>query len=238
MGKEGFATVGWNVHILANWKIIYIAPPQPGGTNDKTFLRHDALIGSMRESPLFTAQKWRVHVANVNEIQGCASLCDGGYHEWAVCMAGMKHPVFQNEGSWACRMESVRKNVERVFGQMKTRFRVPSWHRRGRRGIELRLSLLHAQPVLGETLDFGLRAPNFGLRALDIDLLLQEHRIGVRSQHVHIARRCARQTIHCLLGALVGMFHLLVAAESFAIPRFWIASFVKLPGIHLEERLT
>ena len=40
------------------------------------------------------------------------------------------------------------------------------------------------------------------------------------------------------LGALVGMFHLLVVAESFAIPRFWIASFVNLPGVWLEERLT
>jgi hypothetical protein len=44
--------------------------------------------------------------------------------------------------------------------------------------------------------------------------------------------------MHSLLGALVGMFRLLVVAESFAIPRFWIASFVNLPGVWLEERLT
>jgi hypothetical protein len=124
VGKEGFATVGWNVHILANGKIIYIAPPQPGGTNDKTFLRHDQLIRSMRTNPMFTDRRWRVHCVNVNELQGCASLCDNGYHQWTVCMSGYKNPGLPGENAWACRMESVRKNVERVFGQLKVRFGV------------------------------------------------------------------------------------------------------------------
>ena len=112
VGKECFATLGWNVHILANGKIIYIAPPQPGATNDKTFLRHDQLIRSMRAKPMFTDCRWRVHCANVNELQGCATLCDNGYHQWKVCMSGMKHPGMPGESAWSCRMESVRKNVE------------------------------------------------------------------------------------------------------------------------------
>ena len=126
VGKEGFATVGWNVHILANGKICYIAPPQPGATNDKTYLRHDALIAAMRFDSLFTDRSWRVHTqdGSTANLPGCSSLCDNGYHQWDCCMAGYKWPLNQADTKWACRMESVRKNVERVFGQMKMRFRV------------------------------------------------------------------------------------------------------------------
>jgi hypothetical protein len=126
VGKEGYPTVGWNVHVLANGKIVYIAPPQPGATNDKTFLRHDRLISQMRTEDVFTGRQWKVYTRSggTATLSGCASLCDNGYHQWECCMAGYKHPLLDEDTRWSSRMESARKNVERAFGQLKMRFRL------------------------------------------------------------------------------------------------------------------
>ena len=91
VGKEGYPTIGWNVHVLANGKIVYIAPTQPGATNDKTFARHDELIHAIRTQDVFTTRLWGVHTRLVGRatLAGCASLCDNGWHPDWCAVAGV-----------------------------------------------------------------------------------------------------------------------------------------------------
>ena len=42
-----------NVHVTHNKLIKYVSPPHPGATNDKTMVRHDALVQAMRSDPMF-----------------------------------------------------------------------------------------------------------------------------------------------------------------------------------------
>src|SRR6056300_425717 len=52
-------------------------------------------------------------------------ICDGGYHSWYFLMCPYKH---QHEGTdemiWSHMIESVRKDIECVFGILKKRFMI------------------------------------------------------------------------------------------------------------------
>ena len=137
VGKEGFPTVAWNVHVDAVGVIKYIAPQQFGAANDKTQVRRDALVHALRTAPLFTEREWRVQGGDPDKIVGTSTLCDGGYHAWLATIAAPKYPIGHDEVKWASRCESVRKIVERTFGMLKKRFRVlrlPMLYNRGTGG--------------------------------------------------------------------------------------------------------
>ena len=67
-------------------------------------------------------------------MRGAAALCDSGYHAWAQTVCGFKHASSKERMQWSARCESARKQVECVFGSMKTRFRIlklPMLYNRG-----------------------------------------------------------------------------------------------------------
>ena len=81
VGKEGISTLGWNVHVLANGKIIYITPPQPGGTNDETFLSHDKTLlrdSSPADDELMEPRCEEVDDALEDVPQLCPPLSEAG----------------------------------------------------------------------------------------------------------------------------------------------------------------
>ena len=49
-------------------------------------------------------------------------ICDGGYHKWKILLEPLKHAVVYQQIRWSKWLESVRKDIERVFGIMKKRF--------------------------------------------------------------------------------------------------------------------
>jgi hypothetical protein len=122
-GKEGYPTGSFNVHVLANGKIVYVAPGMPGASNDKTLVRFDLLVRALREDALFTDRVWRMHTRNgCCGVSGTSTLCDNGYHRWAETICGDKYPTDPAAVRWSARCESVRKNVERTFGILKVPF--------------------------------------------------------------------------------------------------------------------
>ena len=51
-------------------------------------------------------------------------ICDGGYHDWPCLMSPSKHGIPNSpEMRWSKNVESVRKDIEGVFGILKIRFR-------------------------------------------------------------------------------------------------------------------
>ena len=107
IGKEGYPTVGVNMHSNAIGWIKYVGAIFPGAHNDKTAVRFDKLVQAMRTDPLFTTCSWSTAVPFSQqenmEIRGCMSLCDGGYHRWSQTMCAMKHPTTQNQGRFSTR---------------------------------------------------------------------------------------------------------------------------------------
>ena len=112
-GKEGYPTICWNVHCTASKKIIWVAGPFEGATNDKTLVRYDAFSVKVRDDPEYTELKWPVLTGPGGEksyIQGAWCLCDGGYHQWGSNMFGFKHNRTGDPEPWPCRA------VERLDG--------------------------------------------------------------------------------------------------------------------------
>ena len=124
VGKEGYATLAWNCHVINTTEFAYVAPAHPGAANDKTLVRYDKLVQALQTNPIFTDREWRIHDEQGERIlKGTSALCDGGYHRWSQTICGYKHAVSAAEIKFSSRCESVRKNVERAFGILKARHR-------------------------------------------------------------------------------------------------------------------
>ena len=126
-GKEGYPTLGYQFHCGHNRRIYWHSPEGfPGARNDKTIVRYDEIQRALKENPGYNEREYEVWVSNEDkEIKrGVHSLCDGGYHKWLTAICGAKHCDHADLKAWSGLCESVRKDVECLFGIMKKRFRI------------------------------------------------------------------------------------------------------------------
>ena len=124
-GKEGYPTIAWNVTCTHSGWIIHVNGPHPGGRNDKNMAQLDEMVSAVRHKPVFTGLLYNMLKATgeIFQSMGAWILCDGGYHRWVTTVCGYKHTADKAKHLWSKRMESVRKDVENVFGHIKKRFR-------------------------------------------------------------------------------------------------------------------
>lgn len=125
-GKEGYPTVAFNVHCDHIGRVLAVNGPHPGGRNDKTMARLDEMLVAVRTDAAYTDMEYDMYDADgaLKRHKGAWVLCDGGYHRWRTTICGYKHSVLPHVYHWSKRCESVRKNVEDLFGIMKKRHRI------------------------------------------------------------------------------------------------------------------
>ena len=86
----------------------------------------DDAITELRDQNSYLANiKWKTFDRNGNtkEHKGSYYICDGGYHNWQCLIPPFKHQVPGTDLSyWSHHIESMRKDVECVFGILKKRF--------------------------------------------------------------------------------------------------------------------
>lgn len=135
VGKEGFPTRSYEVVVDATKRVRACTPGFPGANNDKTISRHDFALHTLRTSLLFTGFLFMIKTGRrVSSVcrGGLYFICDGGYHKWRCMQCPFKYATSTEARLWSKRVESMRKDVECVFGILKTRFRclkVPCmWH--------------------------------------------------------------------------------------------------------------
>ena len=56
--------------------------------------------------------------------KGAYFICDGGYHKWRGTQCPLKHAIDHWSSLWSCQLESVRKDIEGLYGILKARFRI------------------------------------------------------------------------------------------------------------------
>lgn len=61
---------------------------------------------------------------NLYKNYGGYSLCDNGYHKWSTLMNPSKLASDNDEFNWSEMLESLRKDVECLFGEMKQEFAI------------------------------------------------------------------------------------------------------------------
>lgn len=125
-GKEDHPTLAFEVVSSHTKRILSVSQFFWGATNDKSIARMDEAIGELRSSNSFLGNvKWASfdRSGEIRKHRGAYFICDGGYHNWKCLMPPFKHQLEgTEEAAWSHHIESVRKDVECVFGILKKRF--------------------------------------------------------------------------------------------------------------------
>ena len=125
---HGGFSLGFNVTCDYHGRIIYVSEWSAGNTNDKTKINDDHFQSViMREDPLYTQQRSIVRVSDdaFETIQGVYVLSDDGYHRWPTTVSSIKRPIPSSwDAKWTRWHESLRKEIECVFGIMKKKFAI------------------------------------------------------------------------------------------------------------------
>ena len=125
-GKEGIPTLAYNVTGNHDGSIIFCTAGTYGACNDKTLVRYDNFINEIRTNKWYKNIEYDLRISETVSVKekGVYCIVDGGYHRWASTMSASRLLVEENFVLWRKRMESVRKDIEDIFGVLKGRFRV------------------------------------------------------------------------------------------------------------------
>lgn len=124
-GKEGYPTLSYEVTVDHTKRIMAATYGHPGTRNDKTIVKFDGFVSAINELQLYQDVEFNVVTSGGVEVaqRGLYLISDGGYHKWRCLQCPMKHTSKHKEAMWSKWVESVRKDVECVFGILKGRFR-------------------------------------------------------------------------------------------------------------------
>jgi hypothetical protein len=127
VGKEGKPTLSYSVSVDHTRRIQHSTRSFFGARNDKTTSLFDPWLTGVHSGIL---PKSSVFYELMNADGTFSSetvawlICDGGYHKWATMICPYGATSVRAERLWSEMLESVRKDVECVFGIMKSRFRI------------------------------------------------------------------------------------------------------------------
>ena len=128
-GKEGFPTLSYEVTVDHSKKIIAVTEGHPGSRNDKTIVKFDGFVSSIHDRSLYGDISFKLLSDNDQKItveseeMGAYLISDGGYPKWRTLQCPLKHTVRSKHALWSKWVDSVRKDVECVFGILKGRWR-------------------------------------------------------------------------------------------------------------------
>ena len=127
-GKEGYPSVAYNVMCDHSGRVLCVLPGAYGATNDKTIVQFDNFVDDVRTGPFFTGFGFEVRNGpddgDREMVHGLWIIVDGGYHKWRALQAASQVDNHPSYVAFRKTMESVRKDIEDVFGRLKNRFRV------------------------------------------------------------------------------------------------------------------
>lgn len=136
-GKEKYPSISYEVVCSNQRKILSVTHGFPGTRNDKTIVKTDATVRSLRAfavglDPLFdgtsflSTSEWRVRTLNgsTKTFKGKYFICDGGYLRWPCLVCGVADASHPGLVQLCKTIAAVRKDIECVFGSLKKRFLV------------------------------------------------------------------------------------------------------------------
>lgn len=124
-GKEGYPCLRYEITVDHFRRIHACTESHVGSRNDKTIVKYDSHVMNIHENGLYGDNVYYLYNENgeLEENRGLWLITDGGYHKWKCMSSPMKFTHDMNSSHWSCSLESVRKDVECVNGNLKIRFR-------------------------------------------------------------------------------------------------------------------
>ena len=125
-GKEDYPSLAFEAVASHTRRILSVSQFFWGAVNDKSIAREDDAVRKLRSDGSFLSKvRWSSfdEDGSCSENEGAYFICDGGYHNWECMIAPFKHQMDgTDEFLWSKHVESMRKDVECVFGILKKRF--------------------------------------------------------------------------------------------------------------------
>jgi hypothetical protein len=124
IGKEGHPVRTFQVTVGYNGEIYACTEGCKGRDPDIKITEHDPFLCSVRDDPKYTQFKWKYKSSTGEDctMEGAWILVDGGYPDWIILQYPTKNSTRMEDIRWGKMLESLRKDVERVFGILKQRF--------------------------------------------------------------------------------------------------------------------
>ena len=92
----------------------------PGSNNDINVVDRSPLVTDMLKGKAPEVE----YTVNGNRYNMCYLLCDGIYPDWSIFMKTISEPQGRKRVLYAKKQEEVRKDVERCFGVLQSRFAI------------------------------------------------------------------------------------------------------------------
>jgi hypothetical protein len=108
-------------------RILGVAGLFYGMWNDKTITRFNPYILKLCKGAPLYIEKWTWQDGNgaMHSETGMFCICDSGYHYWPCLVCPFKDRIDESsEKKWSALLNSLRKDVECVFGILKMRFQI------------------------------------------------------------------------------------------------------------------
>ena len=124
--KREFPLLAFEVVAGFDRQILGVFKAHFGTHDNKQIMRVHKTIHLMRNGWYGSVEwKWYDEYGNEETIVEVYLLCDGGYLHWPELICPFKHePASSRKGYFSAKIESVRKDVECVFGIMKKRWKI------------------------------------------------------------------------------------------------------------------
>ena len=140
-GKEGYPSISYEVICTSRKFIQSVSAGHPGARNDKHIVRTDNSVMQLLDgNSWLNSRSWESMDPNgVRKVtKGLYLICDGVYHRWPCMMFPVKSGAAGSPSmKWGGMMESIRKDIECVFGSMKNRFSYLKKFNRMRKQIDI-----------------------------------------------------------------------------------------------------
>ena len=126
VGKEGFPSVVFEVVCSHSRRILSCTKAFPGSFGDATIAKYDDFLTSI-DRGTFDDYSFRLYDEEGNSFmeRGLYLIADGGYFDCRYLQAPMKN-ARGSEQLFSDHIESMRKDIEHIFGILKGRFRLLS----------------------------------------------------------------------------------------------------------------
>ena len=124
-GKEKFPSRVFEAAVNHRGVIVSATKGFYGSVSDKSIVKFDGAMVAMKKG-LYDENTYDVYddEGKITTVNGAYNLCDNGYHKWSTMMEPSKRPADQDDYNWTEMLESLRKDVEKLFGEMKQEFAI------------------------------------------------------------------------------------------------------------------
>ena len=124
-GKEKFPSRVFEAAVNHRGMIVSATKGFYGSVSDKSIVKFDGAMMAMKNG-LYDGNSYQIYDDEgvLYTVNGAYNLCDNGYHKWSTMMEPSKRPADENDYNWTEMLESLRKDVECLFGELKQEFAI------------------------------------------------------------------------------------------------------------------